>query len=74
MPRYTIKLTREEVGDLNAIITKGKHTSQTYRAAYVLLNCDKGQYAKDRTITNAEIAKVFVNWRPNNRSDKEEVY
>lgn len=39
------------------IVGKGKHTSQKFRAAYVLLNCDQGEFA-DKT-TNAEICKVL---------------
>lgn len=42
--RYTIKLTKLEVEQLHVIINKGSHTSQTFRAAYVLLNCDEGKY------------------------------
>lgn len=59
MIKYTIYLSREEVDELTAIISKGKHTSQSFRAAYVLLNCDKGEYSKDKTITNAEITKIL---------------
>lgn len=57
MIRYTIKLTKSEVEELMAIINKGSHTSQTYRAAYILLNCDKGKYAEK--VTNEQIAKVL---------------
>ena len=41
MAKYRIKLTQEEVTELESIVNKGRHTSQTYRAAYVLLNCDE---------------------------------
>jgi len=57
MIRYTIKLTEAEVEELKSIINKGSHTSQTFRAAYILLNCDKGIYSQK--ITNEEIAKVL---------------
>lgn len=57
MIRYTIKLTETEVEELKAIISKGSHTSQTFRAAYILLNCDKGIYSQK--VTNEEIAKVL---------------
>jgi transposase len=57
MIRYTIKLTKGEVGELQKIINKGSHTSQTFRAAYILLNCDKGKYAEP--VTNEQIAKVL---------------
>lgn len=59
MVRYTIKLKKSEVEDLYKIINKGKHSTQAFRAAYVLLNCDKGEYSKDKTITNAEICKII---------------
>lgn len=59
MARYTIKLSKEEVEELTAIIKKGKHTSQAFRSAYVLLNCDKGDYSQDPKITNAEITKIL---------------
>jgi len=40
MARYTIKLSKEEVEELTAIINKGKHTSQAFRSAYILLSGD----------------------------------
>lgn len=59
MAKYTIKLSKEEVEELRAIINKGKHTSQAFRTAYVLLNCDKGECSDDPFITNTEIAKIL---------------
>jgi len=56
---YTIKLSQIEVGELNQVINKGSHTTQAYRAAYILLNCDKGEYSTDTKITNAEICKIL---------------
>jgi len=41
---YAIRLTKAEVDELKAIINKGAHTSQTFRIAYILLNCDAGKY------------------------------
>jgi transposase len=55
--RYTIKLTKSEVEQLHVIINKGSHTSQTFRAAYILLNCDKGEYSDK--VTNEQISKVL---------------
>ena len=55
--RYTIKLTKSEVEELHAIINKGSHTSQTFRAAYILLNCDEGKYSDK--VTNEQISKVL---------------
>jgi len=59
MVHYTIKLKKTEVEGLQKIISKGKHSTKAYRAAYILLNCDKGDYSKDKTITNAEICKIL---------------
>jgi transposase len=57
MIRYKIELTKTEVEDLKAIINKGSHTSQTFRTAYILLNCDEGKYSDK--ITNEQISKVL---------------
>ena len=57
MIRYTIKLTKLEVEELHGIINKGSHTSQTFRAAYILLNCDEGEFSGK--ITNEQISKVL---------------
>ena len=57
MIRYTIKLTKPEVDELQAIINKGSHTSQTFRTAYILLNCDEGDYSEK--VTNEQISKVL---------------
>ena len=57
MIHYTIKLTKSEVEELHAIINKGSHTSQTFRTAYILLNCDEGKYSDK--VTNEQIRKVL---------------
>ena len=57
MTRYTIKLTKAEVEELHTIINKGSHTSQTFRIAYILLNCDEGKYSDK--VTNEQISKVL---------------
>lgn len=57
MIRYTIKLTKPEVEELMSIINKGSHTSQTFRSAYILLNCDEGKYSNK--VVNEEISKVL---------------
>ena len=57
MIRYTIKLTKPEVEELHEIINKGSHTSQTFRTAYILLNCDEGKYSDK--VTNEQISKVL---------------
>lgn len=45
MIKYRILLIKKEVTELRVIINKGSHTSQTFRAAYILLNCDEGDYS-----------------------------
>jgi transposase len=57
MIRYTIKLTKGEVEELMAVISKGSHTSQAFRVAYILLNCDEGKYSEK--VTNEQISKVL---------------
>jgi hypothetical protein len=58
MAKYIIKLTQDEVTELRSIVDKGTHTSQTYRAAYVLLNCDTGEFSLGKS-TNEETANVL---------------
>jgi transposase len=58
MIKYTIKLTQEEVSELSSIIKKGSHSTQSYKAAYVLLNCDEGDYTLGKS-TNEQIATVL---------------
>lgn len=57
MIRYTLKLTKTEVEELKAIINKGSHSSQTFRTAYILLNCDEGTYSEK--VTNEQISQVL---------------
>ena len=57
MIHYTIKLTKGEVSELMNIINKGSHTSQTFRTAYILLNCDEGKYSAK--VTNEVMSKVL---------------
>jgi transposase len=57
MVLYTVKLTKWEVEELHSIISKGAHSSQTFRAAYILLNCDEGEYSEK--VTNEQISKVL---------------
>ena len=59
MVHYTIKLSKSEAEELNKVINKGSHTSQAFRAAYILLNCDKGECSENAEITNAEICKIL---------------
>jgi len=54
---YTIKLIKAEVEELHMIINKGVHSSQAFRTAYILLNCDRGKYSDK--VTNEQISKVL---------------
>ena len=57
MVNYKVTLTKEEREELMSVINKGSHTSQKFRNAYVLLNCDEGKYSEK--VTNAQISKVL---------------
>lgn len=57
MPRYRVTLNKEEHEELTDIINKGKHASQKFRASYVLLNCDVGEFSDK--VTNEQICKVL---------------
>ena len=57
MVHYHVKLTKSEVEELQSIINKGSHTSQTFRTAYILLNCDEGEYSEK--VTNEQMSKVL---------------
>ena len=57
MIRYTIHLTKEEVDALQWIINKASNTTQTFRAAYILLNCDEGKYSQK--VSNEQLAQVL---------------
>jgi len=57
MIKYKVTLTQEEREELEGIISKGKHSSQVYRNAYMLLNCDEGKHGEK--ITNKEICRVL---------------
>ena len=59
MAHYTILLSKTEVQELNEIISKGHYTSQAFRSAYILLNCDKGVYSDNVGIKNEEISTVL---------------
>lgn len=54
---YKVTLTKEERVELMAIISKGAHTSQRFRSAYILLNADRGAFSE--RVTNEEMAKVL---------------
>lgn len=58
MVKYKITLNKEEHDQLIGIISKGVHSSQLYRTAYILLHCDEGKYGDK--ITGQEIAKFLI--------------
>lgn len=69
--RYTVTLTKEEREELDGIISKGKHTSQVYRNAYILLNKDVGEFSQGIRVTNEELTKVLhINMRTIDRVKK----
>jgi len=57
MKKYKITLSKEERGQLNDIISKGTHSAQLYRTAYVLLNCDECKWGDK--LTNEQVSKVL---------------
>ena len=58
MIRYRIRLTKEEVLELQKVVNKGSHSTQTYRAAYILLNVDEGANSLGK-VTNERICEVL---------------
>ena len=56
---YKVTLLESERRELESIIAKGKHSSQVYRNAYILLNTDKGEFSSGTKMINEEIAKVL---------------
>jgi Homeodomain-like domain len=49
MIKYKITLQKDEHAELTSIISKGSHTAQQYRTAYILLNCDEGEFGEKQT-------------------------
>jgi hypothetical protein len=58
MSKYRVKLTEEEVSELQKIVNKGSHSTQTYRAAFILLNVDEGEFSLGKN-TNEHICEVL---------------
>jgi len=46
MIKYKVTLTKDEHDGLMSIISKGSHSSQQFRTAYILLNSDEGEYGE----------------------------
>jgi len=57
MVHYKVTLTKVERDELSQIMNKGKHTSQQFRNACILLNCDDGEYGQK--MSNEQIAQVL---------------
>lgn len=57
MVHYKVTLTKKEREELKAVVNKGKHTSQQYRNACILLNSDDGKYGQK--ISNDHIAQFL---------------
>jgi hypothetical protein len=57
MIKYKVILTKEEREELDAIISKGSHTAQQYRNAYILLNCDESGLGDK--IINEDVSRVL---------------
>jgi len=69
MERYKVTLTKDEIDELMDIINKGSHTSQKFRTAYILLNCDEGEFADK--VTNNQISRILkVGMRTIDRTKK----
>jgi len=69
MEKYKVTLIKEEIDELMDIINKGSHTSQKFRTAYILLNCDEGEFADK--VTNNQISRVLkVGMRTIDRTKK----
>jgi len=57
MVHYKVTLTAGEREQLKAIMNKGKHTSQQFRNACILLNCDAGRHGQP--FSNEQIAQML---------------
>lgn len=57
MVKYKVTLTKDERDQLNALISKGYHSAHQFRTAYILLNCDEGDYGEK--VINEQVSKVL---------------
>ena len=58
MKKYVVTLTKDERDELTALNSKGKHRSQKILNALILLNCDRGEFQKRRSV-NEEISRLL---------------
>ncbi len=56
--KYRLVLTQEERGELEAIVSKGKHNAQKVLNALILLNCDENA-STPRTLREVDVADVL---------------
>ena|GEM_PF-1175007 len=56
--KYIITLSTDERNELESITSKGKHKSQKYQNALILLNCDESEYKKKK-YTNEIISGIL---------------
>ena len=57
MAHYKVTLTLNEREQLKTIMSKGKHSSQQFRNACILLNCDSGKHGEP--FSNDQIAQLL---------------
>jgi len=57
MVRHKVFLTKDEHDQLKTVLGKGKHSSQKYRNACILINSDEGTFG--RKLSNEQIAQVL---------------
>lgn len=57
MVHYKVTLTAARRQELQSIMSKGKHTSQQFRNACILLNCDAGKHGQ--AFPNEQIAAML---------------
>ncbi len=57
MVRFKVTLTQEEREQLQTVLGKGKHTSQQYRNACILINSDESPFGNK--LSNEQIAQVL---------------
>lgn len=58
MHKYIVTLTKDERGELQALTSRGCHTSSKVINALILLNCDEGPYQEVRA-TNEQISLIL---------------
>ncbi|MFA4907579.1 MAG: IS630 family transposase [archaeon] len=58
MKKYKVTLTEEERLELTTIVQKGKHRSQKVLNVLILINCDEGEFQKNRS-KNESIADIL---------------